>query len=451
MSKRETDIEILKHEITSLKHLVAEIKKDAVKKENDQFILSQMPTEEQQQVAALSKEIHRREAELKELIELVNQEAEAEEDAFMANLPESAKDILQLPSSGALVKKTGPTALKPDVEPATEKAAEETGGKAVKAPATDPVKVTEKEVSPVFRKLADPQLPELPSDDRARLQLQSPNRLFFYWSSRRNPYDNLQRLFGQRFSGYDLAIRLINLKDDSVRVMPADKSGTTWFDVSSDSSYRAELGFFSQNKPFIRVMYSNTIQTPRPSPSRRLASDADFAVRTTQFADVLSASGYAHENIAQNFAFADTFMADTRAREIAGRLSEKKEEKETFKGIDLAELRWVLVSLAAYIPLDELKMAVSPELIAWLEELQAENPNALKPESVSSELERSLGGEFVQSLKSGEIETRKRYVHKVFGGSAVDVFETFVPQLVEFPTPKEKTRHRFDAPTSPVK
>jgi hypothetical protein len=438
MNKREIDIEILKHEINSLKHLITEIKKDAAKKEAQEYILSQTPSDEEQQIAALNKEILRRETELKLLAAQAKEEKEQEQEV-------SAKPEEALSSSDTLIAK------KPEA-PEVPEAPQVPRVVVSKAEITplEPVvaEKPEKEVSPIFKKLADPKLPELPSDDRARLQLQSPNRLFFYWSSRKNPYDNLQRLFGDRFRGYDLSIRLINLKDDSVRVMPADKSGTTWFDVGSDTTYRAELGFFSQNRPFIRVMYSNEVQTPRPSPSRKLATDADFAVRTQQFADVLSASGFAHENIAQDFAFADKLLADTRAREIAARLTAEKEE--AFTDISLLELRWVLVSLAGYAPLDELKQSVSPELVSWLERIEAENPDAFKPENVAAELQESLGEEFVGMIKSGEVETRKRYVHKVFGGSAVDVFETFVPQLVDFPAPKEKRGPRLDFPTSPV-
>jgi hypothetical protein len=446
MNKRDIDIEILRHEITSLKHLVNEIKKDFVKKEAAKYVLSQTPSDEEQQIAALNKEIFRREGELKQLIA----EAKLEEETKLAEekqiLAEAEKLEAALPSSGTLVARqpVSPVSIERILPPETLEKAEEIEAGATEKP--------ERVVSPVFKKLAEPKLPELPSDDRARLQLQSPNRLFFYWSSRKNPYDNLHRLFGERFGGYDLSVRLINLKDDSVRVLPADMSGTTWFDVGSDTPYRAELGFFSQNRPFIRVMYSNTVQTPRPSPSRRLASDSDFAVRTQQFADVLSAAGFAHENVAQDFAFADKLLADTRAREIAARLTPEKagEKEETFADISLLELRWVLVSLAAYAPLDELKRSVSPALAAWLESIEAQNPDALKPKNVAGELEKTLGEEFVGMLQSGEVETRKRYVHKVFGGSAVDVFETFVPQLVEFPAPKEKQGPRLDLPTSPV-
>lgn len=453
MNKRNIDIEILKHEISSLKHLVMEIKKDFVKKEAEEYVLSQKPSDEEQQMAALNKEILRRETELKQLIAQAKEEEEKEFSAEMAEMDAEMDAEEALPSSASsgthIVKQPVSIERILPPEPVTL-AAQKTSAETLEE-LTEEVKAEETrevERSPIFKKLSEPKLPELPSDDRARLQLQSPNRLFFYWSSRKNPYANLQRLFGERFSGYDLAVRLINLKDDSVRVMPADTSGTSWFDVGSDTSYRAELGFFSQNRPFIRVMYSNTVQTPRPSPSRRLASDADFAVRTQQFADVLSASGFAHENVAQDFAFADKLLADARAREIAARLTDEKEEPSA--DISLLELRWVLVSLAAYAPLDELKRSVSPALVAWLESIEAQNPDALKPENVSAELQQTLGEEFVGMIKSGEVETRKRYVHRVFGGSAVDVFETFVPQLVDFPAPREKQTREFNFPTSPV-
>ncbi len=244
MNKRDIDIEILRHEITSLKHLVNEIKKDFVKKEAAKYVLSQTPSDEEQQLAALNKEIMRREGELKQFIAEIKLEEEtklAEEKQILA---EAEKIEAALPSSGTLVARQ-PVSVERILPPEPLEKAQEAVAETEDPAAEKPEKIA----SPIFKKLAEPKLPELPSDDRARLQLQSPNRLFFYWSSRKNPYDNLHRLFGKRFGGYDLSVRLINLKDDSVRVMPADISGTTWFDVGSDTPYRAELGFFSQNLP----------------------------------------------------------------------------------------------------------------------------------------------------------------------------------------------------------
>src|SRR6187399_2686887 len=44
------------------------------------------------------------------------------------------------------------------------------------------------EMPPAFRELAQPKLPELRHENRARLQMQSPNRLYFYWSIGTNPF-----------------------------------------------------------------------------------------------------------------------------------------------------------------------------------------------------------------------------------------------------------------------
>src|ERR1044072_482013 len=209
MNKRDIDIEILRHEITSLKHLVNEIKKDFVKKESEAYVLSQTPTDEEQQLAALNKEIMRREGELKQLIAEAKLEEETRRAGEAPGLAED--DEAALPSSGTLVARQ-PVNVERILPPEPVEEAQE-AAEAEIAVAEKPEKV----VSPIFKKLAEPKLPELPSDDRARLQLQSPNRLFFYWSSRKNPYENLHRLFGERFGGYDLSVRLINLKDDSVR------------------------------------------------------------------------------------------------------------------------------------------------------------------------------------------------------------------------------------------
>ena len=66
------------------------------------------------------------------------------------------------------------------------------------------------EMSPVFRQLADPKLPELPREARARLLMQSPTRLYFYWSAGTNPYGPLAKALGDA-SGYRLALRLLDL------------------------------------------------------------------------------------------------------------------------------------------------------------------------------------------------------------------------------------------------
>src|SRR5687768_12530514 len=51
-------------------------------------------------------------------------------------------------------------------------------------PADDP----EANLSPVFKELREPKLPSLKRENRARLQMQTPNRVYFYWSMKNNPF-----------------------------------------------------------------------------------------------------------------------------------------------------------------------------------------------------------------------------------------------------------------------
>ncbi|PYS88708.1 MAG: hypothetical protein DMF62_09105, partial [Acidobacteria bacterium] len=51
-----------------------------------------------------------------------------------------------------------------------------------------PAEVDFESRSPAFKELAMPKLPHLERQNRARLQVQSPNKIFFYWSLRSNPF-----------------------------------------------------------------------------------------------------------------------------------------------------------------------------------------------------------------------------------------------------------------------
>ena len=64
------------------------------------------------------------------------------------------------------------------------------------------------------RELALPRLPELSKQNRARLQMQTPNRLFFYWSLGINPFQKLNRALGSQTASYTLVLKLVDLRRD---------------------------------------------------------------------------------------------------------------------------------------------------------------------------------------------------------------------------------------------
>ncbi|MFN0140772.1 MAG: DUF4912 domain-containing protein, partial [Pyrinomonadaceae bacterium] len=153
----------------------------------------------------------------------------------------------------------------------------------------------EVELSPAFEALADVKLPELQRDNRARLLMQSPTKLYFYWSTKANPWHQLKNVFPDDLGGYVLALKLKNITRDSELIHQCEATGNWWFDVEPDCEYQAEIGFYAVNRPYFRVIYSNTITTPRRSPSTRPATEARWTVSATKFAEVLDASGFSRD------------------------------------------------------------------------------------------------------------------------------------------------------------
>ena len=62
----------------------------------------------------------------------------------------------------------------------------------------EPSAVAEEELTPAFKELREPKLPVLARENRARLQMQTPTRVYFYWSLKNNPWQILHRVFGER-------------------------------------------------------------------------------------------------------------------------------------------------------------------------------------------------------------------------------------------------------------
>src|SRR6476661_3823439 len=148
------------------------------------------------------------------------------------------------------------------------------------------------ERSPAFIELAEPKLPKLERENRARLAMQTPNRLFFYWSTGENPFQTLSHAIRDQASNYSLVLKLTDLKRGTELIRPIEAEGSWWFDVEADGEYRAEIGFYSPSRPYIRILYSNTVQTPRKSPSRHTADEAEWRVSSDRFAKVLNVSGF---------------------------------------------------------------------------------------------------------------------------------------------------------------
>jgi hypothetical protein len=283
------------------------------------------------------------------------------------------------------------------------------------------------EPSPVFKALAEPKLPDLREENRAFLQMQSPTRIFFYWSLKTDSYNTLRRALGNRADDYFLAIRLVNLNTNRDEIHQVGNRGSWWFNqVESDAKYRAEVGFYAPNRPFVRIVFSNTLETPRLKPSENAAFQPYFAVTANQFAEVLDLAGYSQDAFEVYLAGDEPNFADDATQKAFVQLTGKGQVD--FSEINLNELRYVLFALASGVSLYSLREQVSGNLFEFLSTLTDQNPAALTEEKVILALE-----EFFGFSPFDEEITEEFGAPTVFGAS-----------LINFPGQLRKKKSRFN-------
>jgi hypothetical protein len=296
----------------------------------------------------------------------------------------------------------------------------------------------EEEVDPIFAELATPKLPELTRENRAWLQMQSPNRIYFYWAIKNNPFQTLQKVFAGNTGSYQLVAKFVNLKTEREEIRAVDAEGNYWFNAESDSKYRAEIGFYAPNRPYIRVIFSNTIETPRKSPSPRAATDADWAISANAFAQILDHTGFRQDAFEVALAGDDLAAAESATENALHQLIGK--QKLDFSSINADEVRFALLALASGVSLEELRGQISEALFIILQEhaasLSAENALAALKENFEVfdeevfEEEQIGAAVFGASLVNFPKSIKKRTVPKT--GAPKDVSDKapkYIPKL----------------------
>lgn len=225
-------------------------------------------------------------------------------------------------------------------------------------------------VTETFKTLAAPTLPSLERENRARLQMQSPTRLYFYWSARENPWALLRNAFGGETGSYQLVLKLTNLRRDTEEIHTAEPEGNYWFNVEPGGEYQAEIGFYAPNRPYFRVIYSNTVETPRRTPSPRSATEADWSISTDKFAEVLDVAGFSRDAFDVAMTGDDPVAAEDVTRTAFFKLISRG--NYDVEAVSAEDIRYAMLSLAAGASLDELRHSVSAVLFEMLE-ANAEN------------------------------------------------------------------------------
>ena len=270
--------------------------------------------------------------------------------------------------------------------------------------------------SPAFLELAVPKLPELPKENRAKLLMQSPNRLYFYWSVGKNPFHILNRAIGETGS-YTLVLKLVNLKNDTEQIHAIDTGGSWWFDVDADTEYKAEIGFYATNRPYVRIMYSNTIATPRKTPSPRSAESAQWTVSADKFARVLDVAGFSRDAFDVALAGDDQQAAELATMSAFSQFIGKPHSE--FAAFSVEEIRFALLALASGASLDSLRGRISASLFAVLEANMAD-----------------LTGEDALAALKAQFDFEADDIEEEQPGSAV-----FGASLVNFPRKLKRNRN----------
>jgi len=318
-------------------------------------------------------------------------------------------------------------AVTPEPKPKAKKAAKRKAAATVAEPdtlseaptldAVSVVAVAEPEValSPVFKALAEVSLPELKRENRARLQIQTPTRAYFYWSLKDNPWAKLRDSFGSDIGSYTLIIKLKNLTRETEEIHRADPDGSHWFDVEANSEYQAEIGFYAANRPYFRMVYSNTVATPRRSPSPRPASEARWTVTANKFAEVLDVAGFTRDAVDVAMAGDDPAAADVAAHTAFASMAGMP--IENLYDIAAEDIRYALLALAAGTTLDELRGSVSPTLISIMQSTESSltKPKALAALAENFEMDETLFDE-------------EQIGPAVFGASSINFPRTLKPR-----------------------
>ncbi len=127
--------------------------------------------------------------------------------------------------------------------------------------------------------------------DMMRAMVQDPFRLFVYWQLKDNPFDRLGRIFpGHESGNFHTALKLLDETNNIAVFFDAAFAREYWFSVFPDRAYRVELGVRSPRYGYIKLLNSQTVQTPRGGPSDQIAEEETYQIEADDYLRVLRES-----------------------------------------------------------------------------------------------------------------------------------------------------------------
>lgn len=165
-------------------------------------------------------------------------------------------------------------------------------------------------VEPVDDGAAD-ELPAPAARDALHLFAQSPALLFIHWSHAADPSAALRDAFADAAEHYRLVVRLSDLTAATEQHIIASPERAQWLDAEPDRDYRADLGYHAEGLPFVRLLSSTVVHTPRAAVSPDADAAPEFHIADADFARLLEHIGYAPDSVARHATHARRDAATT--------------------------------------------------------------------------------------------------------------------------------------------
>jgi hypothetical protein len=134
--------------------------------------------------------------------------------------------------------------------------------------------------------------PETVGRDSVHLFAQSPEKLFIHWNHAGDPSAAMREAFGDAASHYRLVVRLFDLTGDAAHVHDASPARAQWLAAQPDRDYRADIGFHADGLPFVSLLSSSIVHTPRAAVSPNADTEPQFHIAPDDFSRLLEHTGY---------------------------------------------------------------------------------------------------------------------------------------------------------------
>ncbi|MCS6886359.1 MAG: DUF4912 domain-containing protein [Acidobacteriota bacterium] len=136
-------------------------------------------------------------------------------------------------------------------------------------------------------------IPESYDVDTIQALVQDPFHIWVYWEVRDVTAEKVNTIFPVQIAQtFKPVLKVTELTLGHTAMIDIAWRGNYWLSVFPDRRYRIEVGLYSPERGYIRLLEADEIRTPRGTISYNIAED-EYKVSGDEFTQVLQASGFA--------------------------------------------------------------------------------------------------------------------------------------------------------------